>query len=243
MQPVDATSGARSLTTVRAAVPSTQTARTDSVVEQIPIVEPRPHYPVSASVAEIMAHITELIKEQQTASQEALHQKNLDEARAEMERLFEAVRGQSDNTINGKKADDGGVVRADVGQITEIDDQALKVPGTDDNTVTSLDNSNDGKNAQGISAHRAKGINKNDAGSADVNRTSATKDGDLPSLPSDAKNGVKKGSNVKTDKTYQANLSEQKDNMSTIPNRAGSFDQQNTVENSNAEVSIGKDDI
>jgi len=93
MQPVDATSGTRSLTTVQVAVPSTQTARTDSVVEQIPIVEPRPHYPISASVAEIMAHITELIKEQQTASQEALHQKNLDEARAEMEKLFEAVQG------------------------------------------------------------------------------------------------------------------------------------------------------
>lgn len=110
MQPVDVTSGARSLTTVRVAVPSSQMARTVSVVEQIPIVEPRPHYPVSASVAEIMAHITELIEEQQTASQEAFHQKNLDDARAEMERLFEAARGQSDDNANSEKANDRSVV-------------------------------------------------------------------------------------------------------------------------------------
>lgn len=242
MQPVDATSGARSLTTVRVAAPSSQTARTDSVVEQIPIVEPRPHYPLSASVSEIMAHITELIKEQQTASQEALHQKNLDEARAEMERLFEAVRGQSDDTVNSKKANDGGVVRVDASQVSEIDDQALKVPGNDEYDVTSLDKSGKGKDAEGVFARQGKGVDKKGAGASDVNVTSKT-NGDLPPLPSDSTNADKKAGDVKADRAHKVDLSEPKGKVENLPNSQASFDQQTAVDNNNAGLSTAKEDI
>lgn len=242
MQPVDATSGARSLTTVRVAVPSTQTARTDSVVEQIPIVEPRPHYPISASVAEIMAHITELIKEQQTASQEALHQKNLDEARAEMEKLFEAVRGQSGNNADNKKADDGGVVRADANQISEIDDKALKVPDNDENVVTSLDKAEKATNAHEAFGRQSKIVGKKNIDTVDVNVTSKN-NGDLSSLPSDTKTADKKTDDVNTDKTYKKNFSVQTGKMESIPNNRTDVIQHDTIDNNVSQVSTEEESI
>lgn len=88
MQPVDASSGARSITAARATVPPNKASSNNTVVEQIPIVEPTLHYPLSANVSEIMAHITELIKEQQAAIQEAATEKNLEQKRTEMQELF-----------------------------------------------------------------------------------------------------------------------------------------------------------
>lgn len=99
MQPVDASSGARSITAARATVPPNKASSNNTVVEQIPIVEPTPHYPLSANVSEIMAHITELIKEQQAAIQEAATEKNLEQKRTEMQELF-AV-GNTDVTESG----------------------------------------------------------------------------------------------------------------------------------------------
>ena len=99
MQPVDASSGARSITAARATVPPNKASSNNTVVEQIPIVEPTPHYPLSANVSEIMAHITELIKEQQVAIQEAATEKNLEQKRTEMQELF-AV-GNTDITESG----------------------------------------------------------------------------------------------------------------------------------------------
>lgn len=88
MQPVDASSGARSITAARATVPQNKASSNNTVVEQIPIVEPTPHYPLSANVSEIMAHITELIKEQQAAIQEAATEKNIEQNRTETQELF-----------------------------------------------------------------------------------------------------------------------------------------------------------
>lgn len=99
MQPVDASSGAGSITAARATVPQNKASSNNAVVEQIPIVEPIPHYPLSANVSEIMAHITELIKEQQAAIQEAATEKNLEQKRTEMQELF-AV-GNTDVTESG----------------------------------------------------------------------------------------------------------------------------------------------
>lgn len=99
MQPVDASSGARSITAARATVPPNKASSNNTVVEQIPIVEPTPHYPLSANVSEIMTHITELIKEQQAAIQEAATEKNLEQNRTEMQELF-AV-GNTDVTESG----------------------------------------------------------------------------------------------------------------------------------------------
>lgn len=99
MQPVDASSGARSITAARATVPPNKASSNNTVVEQIPIVEPTLHYPLSANVSEIMAHITELIKEQQAAIQEAATEKNLEQKRTEMQELF-AV-GNTDVTESG----------------------------------------------------------------------------------------------------------------------------------------------
>lgn len=99
MQPVDASSGARSITAARATVPPNKASSNNTVVEQIPIVEPTPHYPLSANVSEIMAHITELIKEQQAAIQEVATEKNLEQKRTEMQELF-AV-GNTDVTESG----------------------------------------------------------------------------------------------------------------------------------------------
>ena len=198
MQPVDATSGTRSLTTVQVAVPSTQTARTDSVVEQIPIVEPRPHYPISASVAEIMAHITELIKEQQTASQEALHQKNLDEARAEMEKLFEAVQGQSGNGLDGKKTDDS-TTRFDVDGVAKVDDQKAKVPDAGDNKVTPEVKSGNDANADGTSDQGSSGIQAKDDSSLGGGKVSSKGKTHLPHISFDDKSADKKATGLKAD--------------------------------------------
>lgn len=94
MQPVDASSGARSITAARATVPQNKVSSNNTVVEQIPIIEPTPHYPLSANVSEIMAHITELIKEQQEAIQEAATEKNIEQKRTETQELF--VEGNAD---------------------------------------------------------------------------------------------------------------------------------------------------
>ena len=208
MQPVDATSGTRSLTTVQVAVPSTKTARTDSVVEQIPIVEPRPHYPISASVAEIMAHITELIKEQQTASQEALHQKNLDEARAEMEKLFEAVQGQTGNGLDGKKTDDS-TTRLDVDVVAKVVDQKAKVPEAGDNKakvpeagdnkVTQEVKSANDANADGTSDQGSSGIQAKDDFSPSGGKVGSKGKTHLPHISFDDKSVDKKATGLKAD--------------------------------------------
>lgn len=88
MQPVDASSGARSITAAHATVPQNKASSNNTVVEQIPVVEPTPHYPLSANVSEIMAHITELIKEQQATIQEAATEKNIEQNRTETQELF-----------------------------------------------------------------------------------------------------------------------------------------------------------
>ena len=224
MQPVDATSGTRSLTTVQVAVPSTQTARTDSVVEQIPIVEPRPHYPISASVAEIMAHITELIKEQQTASQEALHQKNLDEARAEMEKLFEAVQGQSDDGLNGKKTDDS-TTRIDVDGLTKVDDRKAKVPDVGDNKVTLEANLDSMSNADGTSNQISSGVQANDDSPLSGGKASSKGEAHLPQLSFDDKSTDKKATGLKADKFTNITSPVQEDsNTSRSSVNSGSFE-------------------
>ncbi len=199
MQPVDATSGARSLTTVRVATPSNQTARTDSVVEQIPIVEPRPHYPISASVAEIMAHITELIKEQQTASEEAFHQKNLDEARAEMEKLFEAVQGRSDNTVDGKADNNNGLDPHE--KVNGINNETLKVSDNITDKSTLSDSSSDAENADGVDGRSSVSVNSDNITKTSL-KTATKTNSDLPPLPSDGKHTDKKVDAAKADKTH-----------------------------------------
>ena len=216
MQPVDATSGARSLTTVRVATPSNQTARTDSVVEQIPIVEPRPHYPISASVAEIMAHITELIKEQQTASEEAFHQKNLDEARAEMEKLFEAVQGRSDNTVDGKTDNNNGLDQHD--KVNGIDNKALKVPDNITDSITLSDSTFDAENANGANGVSADSGNTDDATENSLKTAKKTNSG-LPPLPSGGKNTDKKVDAVKADKTHNETSFSKMEKSANMPER------------------------
>ena len=219
MQPVDATSGARSLTTVRVATPSNQTARTDSVVEQIPIVEPRPHYPISASVAEIMAHITELIKEQQTASEEAFHQKNLDEARAEMEKLFEAVQGRSDNTVDGKTENNNGLDQHD--KVNGIGNNALKVSDNINDKITSSDNAFDVENADGANGRSAESVNTDTVTKNNLKMATKTNSG-LPPLPSDGKDTDKKVDAAKADKTHNETSSIKTEKGANMP--AGNAD-------------------
>lgn len=219
MQPVDATSGARSLTTVRVATPSNQTARTDSVVEQIPIVEPRPHYPISASVAEIMAHITELIKEQQTASEEAFHQKNLDEARAEMEKLFEAVQGRSDNTVDGKTDNNNGLDQHD--KVNGIGNNALKVSDNINDKITSSDNAFDVENADGANGRSAESVNSDTVTKNNLKMATKTNSG-LPPLPSDGKDTDKKVDAAKADKTHNETSSIKTEKGANMP--AGNAD-------------------
>ena len=219
MQPVDATSGARSLTTVRVATPSNQTARTDSVVEQIPIVEPRPHYPISASVAEIMAHITELIKEQQTASEEAFHQKNLDEARAEMEKLFEAVQGRSDNTVDGKADNNNGLDQHD--KVNGIGNNALKVSDNINDKITSSDNAFDVENADGANGRSAESVNSDTVAKNNLKTATKTNSG-LPPLPSDGKDTDKKVDAAKADKTHNETSSIKTEKGANMP--AGNAD-------------------
>ncbi|CAM1629916.1 unnamed protein product [Bartonella choladocola] len=231
MQPVDATSGTRSLTTVQVAVPSTKTARTDSVVEQIPMVEPRPHYPISASVAEIMAHITELIKEQQTASQEALHQKNLEEARAEMEKLFEAVQRQSDDAVNSNEATDS-LSKADGKKVKGIDGQTIKVPDNEDNKVMSFDNTGDVTNTDGTTDDRlAKGVHADNSGKINDTKTTSKNNGRLPHLPSDVKAADKKNSSVGTDSASHDALQNLPDNAGNVEAGSGNSDYQPEIDN------------
>lgn len=109
MQPVDATSSLRTVSATREMATADRAVETNKIVERIPIVEPRPHYPLSSNVSEMMAHITELIEEQQTASKEAMHEKNLENIRAEMARLFDAARQSSDvdpstSQVNARQA-------------------------------------------------------------------------------------------------------------------------------------------
>lgn len=90
MLPVDAVSGNRSLATARVAMSSTETAHSNTVFKKIPVVQPLPHYPISATVSEITAHISELIKEQRASSQEASHQKSSDEMSSKTVNNFDA---------------------------------------------------------------------------------------------------------------------------------------------------------
>ncbi|AQT42053.1 hypothetical protein BBC0178_005550 [Bartonella apihabitans] len=214
MQPVDATSGARSLTTVRVATPSNQTARTDSVVEQIPIVEPRPHYPISASVAEIMAHITELIKEQQTASEEAFHQKNLDEARAEMEKLFEAVQGRSDNTVDGKADNNNGLDPHE--KVNGINNETLKVSDNITDKSTLSDSSSDAENADGVDGRSSVSVNSDNITKTSL-KTATKTNSDLPPLPSDGKDTGKKVNAAKAVKTHHETSSIKTEKGATMP--------------------------
>ena len=219
MQPVDATSGARSLTTVRVATPSNQTARTDSVVEQIPIVEPRPHYPISASVAEIMAHITELIKEQQTASEEAFHQKNLDEARAEMEKLFEAVQGRSDNNVDGKADNNNGLDPHE--KVNGINNETLKVSDNITDKSTLSDSSSDAENADGVDGRSSVSVNSDNITKTSL-KTATKTNSDLPPLPSDGKHTDKKVDAAKADKTHNETSPIKTGKAATMP--AGDVD-------------------
>ena len=241
MQPVDATSGARSLTTVRVATPSNQTARTDSVVEQIPIVEPRPHYPISASVAEIMAHITELIKEQQTASEEAFHQKNLDEARAEMEKLFEAVQGRSDNNVDGKADNNNGLDPHE--KVNGINNETLKVFDNINDKITSSDNAFDVENADGANGRSAESVNTDTVAKNGL-KTAAKTNFDLPPLPSDGKDTGKKVNAAKADKTHNETSPIKTGKAATMP--AGDVDigsRENIQRDTNVSTPNEKEDI
>ena len=142
MQPVDASSGARSITAARATVPPNKASSNNTVVEQIPIVEPTPHYPLSANVSEIMAHITELIKEQQAAIQEAATEKNIEQKRTETQELF-AV-GNADVTDSGSLSSKqiNSVEQATNGDLSASDDNAYKQIAPNDQHQ-SLDNNND----------------------------------------------------------------------------------------------------
>ena len=241
MQPVDATSGARSLTTVRVATPSNETARTDSVVEQVPIVEPRPHYPISASVAEIMAHITELIKEQQTASEEAFHQKNLDEARAEMEKLFEAVQGRSDNSVDGKADNNNGLDLHE--KVNGIDNETLKVSDDFTDKITLSDGSSDAENADGINARSSDSVNTDNVTKSSP-KTATKTNSDLPPLPSDGKHTDKKVDAAKADKTHNETSSIKTGKATTLP--AGDTDigsRENIQRDTNVSTPNEKEDI
>ena len=139
MQPVDASSGARSITAARATVPQNKASSNNTVVEQIPIVEPTPHYPLSANVSEIMAHITELIKEQQATIQEAATEKNIEQNRTETQELF-AV-GNTDVTDSGSLSSKqiNSVEQAATDDSRTLDDNANKQIGLNDKHQ-SLDN-------------------------------------------------------------------------------------------------------
>ena len=139
MQPVDASSGARSTTAARATVPPNKASSNNTVVEQIPIVEPTPHYPLSANVSEIMAHITELIKEQQATIQEAATEKNIEQNRTETQELF-AV-GNADVTDSGSLSSKqiNSVEQAATDDSRTLDDNANKQIGLNDKHQ-SLDN-------------------------------------------------------------------------------------------------------
>ena len=130
MQPVDASSGARSITAARATVPQNKASSNNTVVEQIPIVEPTPHYPLSANVSEIMAHITELIKEQQATIQEAATEKNIEQNRTETQELF-AV-GNTDVT------ESGSVPSKQINSVEQATNDELRTSDDNDNKPIGL---------------------------------------------------------------------------------------------------------
>lgn len=201
MQPVDALSGSRSLPLARVTVSSTEVTQTDAIVEKIPIVEPMPHYPLSATVSEIMAHITELIKEQQAASQEAMHQKNLEDARAEMERIFEAAVGKSDDNNLGVNETDAVDVFA-VDARDGVDNKGLQISENSDKKSTLFGQSSNIETDQEFTAQKTEDKGTIDKSASDV-RSKSANDGKLPPLPSDVKLADKKGDNPVGVKTHK----------------------------------------
>lgn len=126
MQPVDATSNTYSVTGMRVTLTVNQKPCNNLVIERIPVIEPVPHYPLSATVSEMMAHINELIKEQQIASQKALHEKNVENARDEMARLFEAVNGNVKEKGNSCGITLGKINNEKITQAVEFEHKAVK---------------------------------------------------------------------------------------------------------------------
>lgn len=139
MQPVDASSGAGSITAARATVPPNKASSNNTVVEQIPIVEPTPHYPLSANVSEIMAHITELIKEQQAAIQEAATEKNIEQKRTETQELFAVGNRDVTESSSLSSKQINSVDQASNDDFATSDDNANKQIGLNDEHQ-SLDN-------------------------------------------------------------------------------------------------------
>ena len=142
MQPVDASSGARSITAARATVPQNKVSSNNTVVEQIPIIEPTPHYPLSANVSEIMARITELIKEQQAAIQEAATEKNIEQKRSETQELFAVGNADITESSSLPSKQINTVEQATNGDLSASDDNAYKQIAPNDQHQ-SLDNNND----------------------------------------------------------------------------------------------------
>lgn len=142
MQPVDASSGARSITVARATEPQNKASSNNTVVEQIPIVEPTPHYPLSANVSEIMARITELIKEQQAAIQEAATEKNIEQKRSETQELFAVGNADITESSSLPSKQINTVEQATNGDLSASDDNAYKQIAPNDQHQ-SLDNNND----------------------------------------------------------------------------------------------------
>lgn len=128
MQPVDATSNTYSVTGMRVTLTVNQKPCSNLVIERIPVIEPVPHYPLSATVSEMMAHINELIKEQQIASQKAVHEKNVENARDEMARLFEAVNGNVEEKDNSCETTLGKMDNDKITNAVELDTKIVKTP-------------------------------------------------------------------------------------------------------------------
>ncbi|MBI0002949.1 hypothetical protein H3S80_02645 [Bartonella sp. M0177] len=161
-----------------------------------------------------MAHITELIKEQQTASEEAFHQKNLDEARAEMEKLFEAVQGRSDNSVDGKADNNNGLDLHE--KVNGIDNETLKVSDHFTDKITLSDGSSDAENADGINARSSDSVNTDNVTKSSP-KTAAKTNSDLPPLPSDGKHTDKKVDAAKADKTHNETSSIKTGKATTMP--------------------------
>lgn len=210
MQPVNALSGVRSSPLTRVTVSSTEVDQTDAIVKKIPVVEPMPHYPLSATVSEIMAHITELIKEQQAASQEAMHQKNLDAARAEMERIFDAAIGKSDDTDNGRETDVMDVFAVDASD--GVDETGIRIDGKSDDKSTTFGQSANIEKGQQTTAQKTHEKDVIDKSAGDIKVTSKN-DGKLPPLPSDIKYADKKDTTSKGIETPKMDVSSQKDGV------------------------------
>lgn len=126
MQPVDATSNTYSVTGMRVTLTVNQKPCSNLVIERIPVIEPVPHYPLSATVSEMMAHINELIKEQQIASQKAVHEKNVENARDEMARLFEAVNGNVKEKDSSYGISSGKIDNDKITNTVELDNKRVK---------------------------------------------------------------------------------------------------------------------